>query len=973
MLCGIGNAWHSSEFLEVIPSMRILRRQAANACLFLMFLGAFFGLTPAANASAGNNGVKIVAWYGAGSLSKSEYGRDTIILFNPTDQDVDMTGWTIQTGGTTGAFSTIYTFYSLPLPGARITTGPIIKANSYFAIAGSGVAISTTACNSAHCNTADASYDAQLAKLSGTTATQPTTTDNNLSSTAVVAALVSGSTSVGSSCALAQASPNLVDLLGISAIDGSNSILAGAVTCFAGGGPAPYTSNDLNTGTNTPTTTVHGTTYAYATVRKNRCVDTFNNYADFALGYIDFENSKSPAKPCPTGSQMQVLTQAIPSSPVLSAPFLLTTQVTPPTGLTIASVVADTSALNTATTYTAPTSVTMYDDGTHGDLKAGDGIYSVTLTAPAAYLNGIAGVVPGLNVTVTDSAGNQVISDAALALGTSVPGPGNNNLEMIAWYGAGSLAGSQYARDTIILFNPTTATISLGNYSLQAGGATGSFTAVTYKLPNVPIPPGGFYAIAASGTQLSKTACVSTYGPSPCNDGYAYDYELSTIEDAAATPPTVPNEVTLNILSSTNTSYALVNENISGIDAAITPVTKPATPQKPSDGPGGLCDLYSNKISDIIGVGAFDGSAPVTCYPGTNSAPYTPATYNGQTTSINGVKYAFATVRTNRCGNTFDNGKDWELGYIDFENSQSTPQPCSAAPSIPLQITASASPAALGLTDPLTITAAVRPATNSSGVTNSAVTVLADLTNLGLSSATVLHDDGKNGDAIAGDGIYTVVTAALSTNNIGVGAVIPQLDVTATDGAGDRTSTTVPVTITPGFITLTSATYTATEKAGGVAVFPLTIVGTHGYQGIITISCTGSPNTNNLGVPVATQCITSPPQITMATNATATCQLGIALGTTFSAGLLSRSFSLMLLSLLSIAVLSIGIWRRKQLPIAMLLAFITLLAFNTTGCGKDGGLQNTNAASGTYTYVVTATDSTVPTITSTINLKVIVQ
>ena len=82
--------------------------------------------------------------------------------------------------------------------------------------------------------------------------------------------------------------------------------------------------------------------------------------------------------------------------------------------------------------------------------------------------------------------------------------------------------------------------------------------------------------------------------------------------------------------------------------------------------------------------------------------------------------------------------------------------------------------------------------------------------------------------------------------------------------------------------------------AGGVVTFPITVTSHHGYSGIMNITCTGSPNTNTLGLPISTQCVSNPPELTMSTNGTGTLSLAIATGTTFSAGVVSRSLPLYL-------------------------------------------------------------------------------
>ncbi|WP_213806298.1 hypothetical protein [Granulicella sp. dw_53] len=509
---------------------------------------------------------------------------------------------------------------------------------------------------------------------------------------------------------------------------------------------------------------------------------------------------------------------------------------------------------------------------------------------------------------------------------------GNNNIKIIAWYGAGNLSKSEYGRDTIILFNPTQFPITMNNWSLQSGGASGSFTAVSYLLPVATIPAGGFYAIAGSGPDyISSAGCVSDH----CNLNYPYDYQLKTLEGTATN---VDND-----LSSTAATIALVDN------------------QSPL---GDNCPKTSAHLVDLLGIGASDGSSPVTCFAGSSYASYTPSTLNGVATDINGVVYAYATVRKNRCSDTFDNVNDFTLAFIDFANSRTGSQPCPLGKQ--LSVSSSATPNNPGIQDPFTITANVVPATNPNS-TN--LNVTADLSNLGLSATAPLYDDGTHGDPVAGDHTYTLATAA-ATGTVGT---VPGLIVTSTDTQGDIARSLIPLTLAPGIVAMTSPTTSGTAKGGDVLTFPITIKGMHGYGGILNITCTGSPNANSLGVPISTQCVSTPPELTLSNNGTSTLSLAIATGTTHSAGLISQSLPLGLTGILSIGLLTVGVWRRKHLPSVVLLALVTPLMLNTTACGTNAGLGNTSAAPGTYTYVVTATDSNISTITNSLTFTITVQ
>jgi len=114
---------------------------------------------------------------------------------------------------------------------------------------------------------------------------------------------------------------------------------------------------------------------------------------------------------------------------------------------------------------------------------------------------------------------------------------GNNALKIYEVDGAGGLAGATYRQDTIILFNPTQATINCTTCALQTHSGTSNTASWTvYKLPSLSIPAGGFYMISASSPTLSSAGGLS---PIP------YDYRLKTIEGT-----TVDGTSGDNILSS---------------------------------------------------------------------------------------------------------------------------------------------------------------------------------------------------------------------------------------------------------------------------------------------------------------------------------------------------------------------------------------------------------------------------------------
>jgi hypothetical protein len=127
----------------------------------------------------------------------------------------------------------------------------------------------------------------------------------------------------------------------------------------------------------------------------NGCIDTDNNLADFvALGPTP-RNSASPVQLCGADPTVPFgVGTANPNSLEPAAETLLTVAVTPAqTGSSNIGVVADLTNIGGSSTQT------FYDDGTHGDLVAGDRVFSFTATVnPFASLG-----AKSMPVTITSA------------------------------------------------------------------------------------------------------------------------------------------------------------------------------------------------------------------------------------------------------------------------------------------------------------------------------------------------------------------------------------------------------------------------------------------------------------------------------------------------------------------------------------------------------------------------------------------
>jgi uncharacterized protein len=191
-----------------------------------------------------------------------------------------------------------------------------------------------------------------------------------MSATAGKIALVNDTTALNGSNGCPAIGPSVVDYVGYG---GTTT----AVNCSLGT-PAPALTNTT------------------AAVRTNVCVNTMNNGADFSKtsGVPVPHNSASALTPCSTNGPvpLSVAGTATPAVVFTGSPTLLTAQVLPGTepASTGVQVQANLSAIGGSTTQT------LFDDGSNGDVTAGDNIFSFSATP----------MTPGMftiPVTVSDS------------------------------------------------------------------------------------------------------------------------------------------------------------------------------------------------------------------------------------------------------------------------------------------------------------------------------------------------------------------------------------------------------------------------------------------------------------------------------------------------------------------------------------------------------------------------------------------
>jgi uncharacterized protein len=297
---------------------------------------------------AASPNVVISQLYGGGGNSGATYRNDFVELFNRGAAPVSLAGMSIQYASATGTGNFgASTTQITELPNVTLQPG------QYFLI--------------------------QEAQGSGGTTNLPTpdVTDANpisVSATGGKVALVSSAASLGCNGGSTPCSPAqlalIVDLVGW---DGAN---------FYEGLPAPATV------TNTTTTT--GLFRA-----DGGCTDTDNNAADFTAGAPAPRNTASAFHYCTGPTDPSGVGAANPASLAAGGSTLLTVAVTPgafppSTGLVVSANLTAIGGL---------AGQTFFDDGTNGDVTAGDNVFSYQATVAGGTSAG----TKSLPVTITDA------------------------------------------------------------------------------------------------------------------------------------------------------------------------------------------------------------------------------------------------------------------------------------------------------------------------------------------------------------------------------------------------------------------------------------------------------------------------------------------------------------------------------------------------------------------------------------------
>lgn len=507
---------------------------------------------------------------------------------------------------------------------------------------------------------------------------------------------------------------------------------------------------------------------------------------------------------------------ASPSTVQAGNSTLLTVAVTPgsnpaSTGL---SVSANLSTIGGSATQQ------FFDDGTHGDVTAGDNVFSFLATVPVATSAG----AKTLPATITDAQGRTGSASISLNVTPSTTPPTGS--------GSATPSSLQEGNSTLLTVsvtpgaNPVSTGISVtGDLSLIGGSASQQFfddgthgdTAANNNVFS-------FQASVASGTSAglkslpvtisdaqarsSSTSIALTIQPPPPpttvklsqvyggggNSGSTYTNDFIEIYNQAQTSV---NLTGWSVQYSSPTTATWTPTSICPTGPCILPPGHYFLVQE-SQGAGGTTSLPAPDASGTIAMGATAGKvalvANTTALTGacpTGGAIVDLVGYGGancsETTPTPVLTNTLAAVRRgNGCIDTDNNLNDFvTIGPIP-RNSASPANSCGGDPSQPSGLGV-ASPSSVDPASNTLLSVRVAPAT---APPSTGVSVAADVTSIGGSSSQTFFDDGTNGDLVAGDNVFSFQATVGSSITTGVKNIVS----TITDAQG-RTAT-APITLT---------------------------------------------------------------------------------------------------------------------------------------------------------------------------------
>jgi hypothetical protein len=341
----------------------------------------------------------------------------------------------------------------------------------------------------------------------------------------------------------------------------------------------------------------------------------------------------------------------------------------------------------------------------------------------------------------------------------------------------------------------------------------------------------GLLSLTAQTASAQTGLVISQVYGGGGNSGAPYTYDYLELYNPTAAPISLSG-LSFQYASSSGTSWnavALPNVSVAAghyflIQAAAgsaSPSNLPVTPDfVPSSAPN--FSATTGKIALANGTAALTGSCPTgtnivdfigygtaNCFLGTGDAP-------APSNTTADIRMGFAN----------NNAADFSAGAPNPHNSS------FGGSSTGLSATGAATPSTVTSGNQVLLTVTVVPATSP---VSTGITVTANLSAIGGASAQHFFDDGTNGDATAGDNVFSFAATATVSKSSSI-----SIPVTVADAESDNASTSISLTVNVPVVNLPIHTIQGSKSLTATTISPyagqtvttegiVTGVGTSGY------------------------------------------------------------------------------------------------------------------------------------------------
>jgi len=394
-------------------------------------------------------------------------------------------------------------------------------------------------------------------------------------------------------------------------------------------------------------------------------------------------------------------------------------------------------------------------------------------------------------------------------------------------YGGGGNTGATFKNDFIELFNRGSSAVSLNGWAVQYASSAGTSWQIT-SLTNVTLEPGQYYLIqeaaGAGGTtdlpaadaigaiamslsagKVALTNNTTALSGSGCPIGASVVDFVGYGTAANCSEGGMPTPTLTNTTAALRANAGCNETDNNSADFA----TGPPSPRNTNDdlhicggptNPSGVGVANPNSVppgnQTLLTVNVTPGTAPpssaitvtgdLSTIGGAASQQFFDNSTNGDVTAGDNIFSFLATVAAGTTGGV----KTIPISIADAELR-------TGSTNISLTVQAPASPSVSGAANPsavaqgasVTLTGTVTPGLvpNSTGIT-----VSGDLSSIGGSPVQQFFDDGTNGDAVAGNNVFTFQTVVPGPTTTGA----KSLPLTVTDAQARSGSGSISLTVT---------------------------------------------------------------------------------------------------------------------------------------------------------------------------------